>query len=180
MNIKNSIAKNISFPYQTSVQIVSEKVTPTIKQENYWAPTFTPAPQPSSASQIIPTTVIIPPIILTPTIQPTLIIYPSPTVIPTKYIPLSTSTPIPTPTSRPTVYIPPPTSTPIPTPTEVVRTADYSQIQSMPSNPPVIGCRGGTTSGCPVDQLYYTALGPWVRVGYLLWRGTIYSCRSYT
>ena len=158
MNIKNSIAKNISFPYQTSVQIVSEKVTPTIKQENYWAPTFTPAPQPSSASQIIPTTVIIPPIILTPTIQPTLIIYPSPTVIPTKYIPLSTSTPIPTPTSRPTVYIPPPTSTPIPTTTEVVRTADYSQIQSMPSNPPVIGCRGGTTSGCPVDQLYYTAL----------------------
>lgn len=159
-NIKNSIAKNISFPYQTSVQIVSEKVTPTIKQENYWAPTFTPTPQrvPTDFNRPLGGLILTetPVKVLSPTVRPTLYIKPS--IIPTKYIPPPTSTSIPTPTLRPTIYIPPPTSTPIPTPTEVVRTPNYSQIQSMPSNPPVIGCRGGTTSGCPVDQLYYTAL----------------------
>lgn len=156
-NIRNTIAKNISFPHQTSVQMISEQITPTIVQSNYWAPTFTPAPQPSSASQITPTIIITSPIGLTPTIQPTLIIYPSATIIPTRYIPPFTPTLVPT--LRPTVFVPPATPTAIPpTPTQTIKAPDYTQIQSMPSNPPVIGCRGGTTSGCPVDQLYNTAL----------------------
>lgn len=156
LNIKKTLTGSLAFPYQTSVQIISEQITPTIVQNNYWAPTFTPTPKLSGTPQITPSTMVTPSKIPSPTSRPTSSI--KPTVVPTKYIPPPTSTPIPIPTLRPTAHIPPPTSTPVPAPTEAVRTLDYSQIQSMPSNPPVIGCRGGTTSGCPVDQLYYTAL----------------------
>jgi len=156
-NIRNTITKNISFPYQTSVQMISERITPTVVQSNYWAPTFTPAPRPSGAPQVVPTIIITSPIILTPTTQPTLIIYPSAIITPTKYIPLPSLTLIPT--LQPTVFIPPPSPTFIPpVPTETIKTPDYTQIQNMPSNPPIIGCRGGTTSGCSVDQLYNTPL----------------------
>lgn len=156
INIKNTLGRSFSFPSQTSVQIISEKITPTSVPQSYWAPTFTPTPQPSGFSPITPSITKTPPKIPLPTIRPTL--FTKPTIIPTKYIPPPSSTPIPIPTLRPTVYIPHPTSTPIPIPTEIVRTTDYTQIQNMPSNPPVIGCRGGTTSGCPVDQLYNTPL----------------------
>ena len=155
---KRSISIRFTFPTRPPVQIIAKQITPTTTQDNYWAPTFTPAPQraPTDFNRFQPISTQTPVKVLSPTVRPTLYIKPS--IIPTKYIPPS-STPIPTPTLRPTVYIPPLTSTPIPpAPTETIRTPDYSQIQSMSSNPPVIGCRGGTTSGCAVEQLYYTAL----------------------
>lgn len=151
---KKSISVRFTFPTRAPAQIVAEQITPTITQNSYWAPTFTPAPQPSGFPKITPPIIITQSKVPSPTVRPNISI--KPTIIPTKFIPFPTSTPIPTPTLRPTIYIPPPTA--IPTPTNAIRTPDYTQIQSMTSNPPVIGCRGGTTSGCPVDQLYNTPL----------------------
>lgn len=153
-NMRTSLTNTLGFPYQTSVEITSERITPTTVQNNYWAPTVASTPQhvstipdqlPSPRRQSVTAT---PVNISSPTARPTLNVKSTP--IPTIYTPSPTSAPTPVPTLRPTVFIP--------TPTETVKTPNYSQIRQMPVNPPVIGCRGGTTDGCSVDQLYYTAL----------------------
>jgi hypothetical protein len=101
----------------------------------------TTVPQPTPTSSVMPTT----PARSTP--SPTTVLVPTSTPAPiptTKLIP--TSTPVPTPTS----------STPKPTPS--IKVPDYTKLAAFVTNPPQIGCQGGTTNGCPVDELYRTPL----------------------
>ncbi len=80
-----------------------------------------------------------------------------PTAIPSN-IPTTTIAVYPTKKTIPTTYTSPIVIQPTvsPTATLTIRKPNYSKIAAMVANPPQIGCKNGSTSGCPIDNLYQT------------------------
>ncbi len=123
--------KLMTWNVKTSVE--EKKITPIL------AELALPSPIPTIADMWSGPTVIPQHVTSFPT--PELSLFPTSEIIPTVR-----------PTRQPTAY---PTSPPPPTPIPV-KTPDYSKLNGFVSNPPQIGCRNNTISGCPYETLYQT------------------------